>query len=188
MVEDCGTPPLNSSINFTFYLNYDSYDLPKSVLNTIQRDMDHARGNDALEDEIKIDQNLNLIKADPNLAETIRFNSKRDRNFFQLVSSSVLIVILMGILIFMIFIACFIFVTIYKRSMETKPKFIRKNNNISRSSNSTCNSSTISYQSSSVMKCLNQLKDCIRARCSLNKVPSFRNLSIRKRAMKKTSL
>ena len=106
---DSGTPQLSSSINFTFYLNYDSYELPMDVLKAIQTDLR------------MITNKSTQTKYDPASSyDTITFNSNKSSSFIQMISNSVLIVILMVILMIMVFIACFLFITMFKRDLKNK--------------------------------------------------------------------
>ena len=61
--------------------------------------------------------------------EKLKMNeNSRSTNFFQMVSNSVLIVILMVVLLFMVFVACFLLVTMFKRNTVVKKPNKQKDN------------------------------------------------------------
>lgn len=104
-----------TNANFTLYFNFDSNDLPYEVLRLIKYDADHSD------------------------SEILGDNSK---GFIQLVSNSVLIIILLVVLTFMILISVFILITVYRRFYAKKSK-----------------------SPVDLTKCMSQMKDCLKVNC-----------------------
>lgn len=90
------------------------------------------------------------------------------RNFFQLVSNGVLLVILITVLMFMLFVACFLFVIFYKKN-TSRDKEVDKASKQKSADSSLLNSTANS--------CLNKMRNSLKKKCSLVKSSSFGNLN-----------
>ena len=164
--KDCGQISLNKTINFTLYLNYDLNELPLEVKNQIEQDLKEKITNNENVDE-KVFEYQNNVKS----------SNEIKSNTYQNISNSVLIIILMCVLIFMIIIACFIFITAYKKYIDKKLK-----NNSARfafNKSSSHNNSSLECQKSSVQrfKCLDQVKSYLKTHCTPSKLNTFKNLT-----------
>jgi hypothetical protein len=162
--KDCGQPSLNKTINFMLYLNYDHDELPYEVKKQIDQDSKAKINNENLDEKVFEYQN--------NIKSTNDFKNKTYQN----ISNSVLIIILMCVLIFMIIIACFIFITIYKKYIDKKMK-----NNSARfvfNKSLSQNNSTLESQRPSVQKfkCLDQVKSYLKTHCTPSRLNTFKNL------------
>ncbi|CAF0761769.1 unnamed protein product [Brachionus calyciflorus] len=93
-VVDSGTPRLETTLNFTLYINYEIYELDPEVQKMIK--FKH--------------EDSNLFK----------LSSGNYKNFFQIVSQSVLLIILITILLFMFLIVCFILIIMLKKVNKKK--------------------------------------------------------------------
>ncbi len=178
IAQDKGMPPLNKTINFTIYLNYDRSEIPPDVIKQIELDLSISSIY-KMDEKIFEFNNLNSFKQS-NMVEfgEDQIRTKNQNNTFQNVSNSVLIVILMIVLVFMLLIACFIFVTIYKKFWNKDDNFCRHKNKKNTdssfsftvksssaiSNNSTCEfgSKTNNCESSSAQrfKCIDQVSFC----------------------------
>lgn len=110
---DCGTPSLNSSINLTLFLNYDSDELPDYLFNNrahkSPNDINNHKFNTLLD---SLGHKTTLDKID---TET---HSRAYDHVIQILLNNFLLIFLVAILCLIIFITCFVFVTIYKRSFS----------------------------------------------------------------------
>lgn len=157
--------------NFTIFINYNEYEIPDDILMIIQMDMNEFNTsfivnekNEFIEEENKIFKSL--------LKTTTIDEDIKTKNFFQAVSNSVLIVILLVVLAFMILIACFILITAYKRTLRTKRQQTYSNNSnsckTSESDTTQNGAKSISLNSSklSISNCIAEVKSCLKSQFS----------------------
>jgi hypothetical protein len=174
---DSGRLPLVSSLNFTLYLNYDESEL--SFLTT--------KYAESTSKEVTADlDEFELL--------TSEFESGMKKNFFQLVSNGVLLVILLTVLMFMLFVACFLFIIFYKKNSRGAHKtFKEKTNKASKENdgNNVVVTSRVNYELSNgrmvkcengrnkngAKSCLSGVTDRFKQRCGVVKSESFGNLN-----------
>lgn len=182
---DSGRLPLVSSLNFTLYLNYDESEL--SFLTT--------KYTESTSKEVTADlDEFELL--------TSEFESGMKKNFFQLVSNGVLLVILLTVLMFMLFVACFLFIIFYKKNSHGAHKTVKEKTNKASKENDGNNvvvTSRINYELSNgrmvkcengrnkngAKSCLSGVTDRFKQRCGVVKSESFGNLNSTKILSKK---
>jgi hypothetical protein len=118
---DHGTPVLSTSINLTFFLNYDSSELPEYVYNRLQQPgSDNNNNNNYKLNSLLVDS-FRKPSGEGNRYEAISSSGNISGNkhrttmlsLSQLVLNNFLLVFLLAILAVMMLVTCFVFAAIY---------------------------------------------------------------------------
>jgi hypothetical protein len=196
-VRDGGTPELSSTLKLVLYLNYDAYELPKSVLKALQSENQFDIFNNQQQDQ-KLTYKGKEFFDELIESESFSFDSAKAKDFFQIVSNGVLIIILLVVLVFMIFVACFILFIVYRKP-KNKPKLSKSSSALHKGKTSVANShesvngtyttsvscSTSSQEESSrhnsaylrLFKWFERIRSLIKKKISLNNVSSAKFFS-----------
>lgn len=165
---------LCSEQNVTLYLNYDKAEL--DLMLPVRLTGEERNERDGL---VKLggffDSNVN--------------EATLKKNFFQLVSNSVLIIILLTVLMFMLFVACFLFIIFYKKNYDRHqnvPKFAPPNapaNNyhfsasINTIDGANAPNKYTKPSSTRFIQCFSTVTDRFRGKCNVTKTSSFKNIA-----------
>lgn len=167
--DSASVQPLSANaLNLTLYLNYDLAELG-----------------------VELPASSSILRSSPITAELDEFGllavsdfESRDsasRNFFQLVSNGVLLVILITVLAFMLLVACFLFIIFYKKNGsedEKKSKPVTTINSDSANPSKSPMKEKIDKHSTYLSNsCLGRMKTGLKLKCSLVKSSSFANLN-----------
>ena len=166
-IEIRNTNGFKNTNNFTIFLNYNENEISSDILMRIQMDM-----NEFNTSFIENEKNEFIEEESKTFRSSLRtiIDDTKNKNFFQLVSNSVLIVILLVVLAFMILIACFILVTAYKRALQSKKQQQSYSNKSGLSKtlesdvtpNGT-NGSSLNSSKLSIVNCIAEVKSCLKS-------------------------
>lgn len=159
--DSCLTKPkLASPLNLTLYLNYNLNEitdiLPSSLSSSILRN--------------------SIVAIDPDelgfftLGSELQSNT-HTKNLFQMISNGVLLVILITVLIFMMFVACFLFLTFYRKK-------IRKEEINSKLENNTHEKPKIKELDTIEDSLISRVRSILKMKCTLRNLSSLNASSI----------